>query len=475
MAEAASRRQAMQNAPEILHLPIDQVKPYPRHARLHNRKQRLKLQALLRRHGQVTPIIVDENYVIVDGHAVHAALLSLGQAEILAVVTHGREPAEVRALRLALNRIPEDAGWDDDRLRAELADLLQLGFNMELTGFDSVEIDMALAIDEPPTDRIEEAAVEELISPDQPGIVELGNVWQLGRHTVACGDARDHDLIQRLAGVRLISAVFTDPPYNVPIAGFVSGLGSIHHRDFAMATGEMNGEEFTRFLTEFLGALKPALADGAILYTCMDWRHMRELLDAGAHNKLELKNLCVWAKSNAGMGSFYRSQHELVFVWKHGSGSHQNHFELGQFGRSRSNVWEYRGVNTFGTERTELLGVHPTIKPVTMIADALRDVTRRGDLVLDPFLGSGSTLLAAEETGRCCIGVELDPGYVELAIRRWQKRTRKDAADIVSGETFDAFIERRRAERTRVDGGAHGDDRADNNSVTDEREGGSHG
>jgi DNA modification methylase len=206
----------------------------------------------------------------------------------------------------------------------------------------------------------------------------------------------------------------------------------------------------------------------------MDWRHLREILDAATDHELELKNLCVWSKSNAGMGSFYRSQHELVFVWKHGEGPHQNHFELGQFGRSRSNVWKYAGVNTFSADRSELLGVHPTVKPVAMIADALRDVTRRGEFILDPFLGSGSTLIAAEETGRCCIGAELDPAYVEVTILRWQKRTGQDATESISGEKFDAFVERRRAERALVDGDVHADDPGASGPVADEREGRSH-
>lgn len=180
----------------------------------------------------------------------------------------------------------------------------------------------------------------------------------------------------------------------------------------------------------------PVLANGAILFVCIDWRHLGELLEAGAREGLILKNLCVWAKSNAGMGTFYRSQHELIFVFKHGDAPHQNNFELGQHGRMRSNVWTYRGINAFGPDREELLGVHPTVKPVLMIADALKDVSRRGDLVLDPFLGSGSTLIAAEETGRSCIGVELEPGFVEVAIRRWQKRTGKDAVHAGSGDTF---------------------------------------
>ena len=431
----------MRNTIEIVHLPIGKVKPAPNHARTHNRKQRRKLAALLRKFGQVTPILVDAENVIIDGHAVHAGLIELGYDEIAAVVVYNRDPNEIRALRLALNRVPQGAGWNDAVLGDELRALLDLGFEMELTGFDAVEIDMALSIDEPGAGAIEAESAEDLAPPSQP-VVMAGDIYRLGRHTIACGDARDAHLIRVLAGTRRVRLVFTDPPYNVKVDGFVSGLGKTHHADFAMASGEMTKVEFATFLGRFVEALVPVLADGAILFVCMDWRHIGEVLDAGARQGLTLKNLCVWTKSNAGMGTFYRSQHELVFVFKYGEAPHQNNFELGQHGRMRSNVWAYRGVNAFGPNREELLGFHPTVKPVLMIADALKDVSRRGDLVLDPFLGSGSTLIAAEETGRSCVGVELDPGFVEVAIRRWEKQTGQDAVHVETGETVTERIER---------------------------------
>jgi DNA modification methylase len=465
----------MRNIPEVRPLPIGLVTPYAQHARVHPSHKRRKLEALIRRFGQVTPILVDGSLTVVDGHAVLDAMKALGYEEIMAVVTHGQGPAEIRALRLALNRIAQEATWDDDRLHAELTDLLELGFDLQLTGFDSVEIDMVLSVDDPSSGVVEEASVEDLEPSSGPSLIELGSVWTLGRHSIACGDARDDELIRRIVDGRRVAAVFADPPYNVPIAGFVSGLGRVRHGDFAMACGEMSQADFTSFLVDSIAALKPALTDGAILFVCMDWRHMPELLDAGERIGLELKNLCVWTKPNAGMGSFYRSQHELVFVWKHGNAPHQNHFELGQHGRSRSNVWPYRGVNTFGRDRLELLGAHPTVKPVMMIADALKDVTRRGDLVMDPFLGSGSTLIAAEEIGRTCIGVELQPGYIEVAIRRWQRRTGQDATDIVTGETFDAYCERKRAEGAATQADPKGNHPGADGCLDDEREGGDHG
>jgi DNA modification methylase len=431
----------VKNSLEILYPPISAVKPSPHAARQHGKQQCRKLKSLITKFGQVAPIIVDADHVIVDGHAVYETLLELGYEEIAVVVVRNRDEAEIRALRLALNRVSQDATWDNAKLKVELEALLSLSFDLELTGFDAVEIDMVLAIDAPAANTVEEVA-EEVEPTAGPTVTKLGDIWHLGKHLVVCGDARDADRLQGLLGATRATVAFTDPPYNVKIDGFVSGLGKNQHREFAMASGEMARGEFVTFLSSFLAALKPSLADGAILFVCMDWRHAGELLEAAVEQGLEFKNLCVWVKSNAGMGSFYRSQHELVFVLKHGNASHQNHFQLGQFGRTRSNVWNYRGVNAFGKDRDELLGVHPTCKPVTMITDALRDVSRRGDYVLDPFLGSGSTLIAAEEVGRICVGAEIDPAYVDVVIRRWQKLTGRDAVLAETGETFIAVAER---------------------------------
>lgn len=432
----------MKNSLEILYPSTKTVKPSPHAARQHNQHQRRKLTNLLKKFGQVTPIIVDENYVIVDGHAVYETMLELGYDAIAVVVVANRTEAEIRALRLALNRISQDTQWDAPKLKAEFEALIALSFDLDLTGFDAVEIDMALSIDAPIGNTVEEAAADDVEPKPGPAVTQPGNIWHLGQHVIACGDARDASHLGALVGEARVAVVFTDPPYNVKISGFVSGLGKNQHREFAMASGEMSRDQFVTFLIAFIAALKSTLADGAILYVCMDWRHAGELIEAATQQGLEFKNLCVWVKSNAGMGTFYRSQHELVFVFKSGDASHQNNFGLGQHGRSRSNVWQYRGVNAFGKDRDELLGVHPTCKPVTMIADALLDVSRRGEIVLDPFLGSGSTLIAAEHVGRICIGNEIDAAYVDVAIRRWQKQTGRDAVNAATGETFAAVAER---------------------------------
>jgi DNA modification methylase len=437
----------MRNDMEIQRVPIAQLKPYPETPRIHSRKKRRKLASLLRRFGQAVPVLIDDAYQIIDGHAVVDGLKELGSEDVAVIIVRNRTPAEIRALRLAVNRIVEESTWDQGKLRTEFRELLELGFDLELTGFDAIEIDMTLDIEQPTASIVEEVLAEDVEPMSEAKVVARGDVWRLGNHVIACGDSQDTELMCRLMGERRAAVVFADPPYNVKIKGFVSGLGKIVHREFAMASGEMSDEEFKSFLLRFLVALLSLLVNGAILFVCMDWRHLREILDAGDQADLELKNLCVWAKSNAGMGSFYRSQHELILVFKHGDAPHQNNFELGQHGRSRSNVWSYRGVNTFGKDRMELLGTYPTIKPIALVADALRDVSRRGDIVIDPFLGSGSTLLAAEQTGRVCFGVEIDPAYLEHTIRRWQKQTGRDAVCAETGETFYAALERRDAER----------------------------
>ncbi|MBN9597945.1 MAG: DNA modification methylase [Afipia sp.] len=431
------------NSLEIVYLKATAIKPSPHAARQHSAAQRRKLKNILRQFGQVVPLPLDATTgTLIDGHAVFDALVELGHDEIAVVVVENRSEAEIRALRLALNRVAQDAVWDDAKLRGEFEYLISVGFELDLSGFEAVEIDMALSIDMPTANTVEEETLDDLAPAVGPSAAKLSDVFRLGDHLIGCGDARDAAFIRDLVRTKTVACVFTDPPYNVPIDGFVSGLGKTRHREFAMGVGEMSREEFVAFLSATVAAIKPVLVDGAILYLCMDWRHGIELCEAAALNGLQQKNLCIFVKSSPGMGSFYRSQHELVYVFKHGEGPHQNHFGLGAHGRNRSNVWQYRSVNVFGKDRMSLLRIHPTVKPVAMIADALRDVTRRGEVVLDVFLGSGSTLIAAEETGRVCIGVELDPGYVDAAIRRWQKRTGKDAVHVVTGEVFDTIYER---------------------------------
>ena len=352
-------------------------------------------------------------------------------------------PTEQRAYVLADNRLAELAGWDRQLLGMELLDLstLELDFDLTLTGFDTGDIDVLIS-------GIEEAANEdELIPPVKagPAVSQPGDLWQIGAHRLLCGDATDPAAYARLLNGQPAQLVFIDPPYNVAINGHVSGLGKVQHREFAMASGEMSAATFTAFLQTVFSQLVAVSNDGAIHYICMDWRHMGEVLAAGAVYS-ELKNLCVWAKSNGGMGSLYRSQHELVFVFKAGTEPHINNVELGVHGRYRTNVWSYAGMNSFGQGRDDELALHPTVKPVALVADAIQDCSHRGGLVLDVFAGSGTTLLAAEQTGRRGYGLELDPHYCDVTIRRLISVAGLNAVHADSGESFDIVQQRRTAQ-----------------------------
>ena len=405
----------IRNSREMHLIPIDSVKPYDRHARRHSKAKIEKLKKLLAHYGQVAPIIVDDNNVIISGHALHAAMRELGAGEIAAVSIAGRSKSEINALRLALNRLPLEASWDNENLRAEFQQFVELSFDLELTGFDAPEIGQILELDLPQLNVAEDEAEIPLVA--EIAVSAKGDIWECGRHRLGCGDALDQAFADSVLGGAKANVCFVDP----------------HYREFIQAVGEMSPEEFTAFLAAALKVLKTSSAPGALIYACMDWRHVFELIGAGRQCSLELFNLCVWAKTNAGMGSLYRNQHELVCVFKAGPTQHTNNVELGRHGRS--NLWTYR-------DRDALLASHPTVKPVLMIADALRDVTKRGDTVLDTFMGSGSTLMAAEETGRTCFGTELDPLYVDVAIRRWQIHTRRDAVHASTGELFCERAER---------------------------------
>jgi len=424
----------IRNSYEWLSLPIDSIKPPTRYVRRHSRRQITKLKKLISHFGQVAPIIVDANQVIIDGHAVWQAMRELDSGEIAAVAVTGRSDPEIKALRLALNRLAIETAWDNRELRAEFEDLISLSFDLDLTAFDVAEIDHILELDLPKANVVEE---QTLALQAQP-VSKIGDIWVCGDHRLGCGGAHDSDFVARVRDGVLADVCFTDPPYNLPIAGFVSGKGRNQHREFVQGTGEMSADQYTDFLAVALEVLRKSCSASALIYACIDWRHVYELLSASKRCGLELYNICVWAKSNAGMGSLYRSQHELICVFEAGAESPLNNIELGRHGRNRSNLWTYRGFNAFGSDREELLASHPTVKPVLMIADALRDVTRRGGIVLDTFLGSGSTLMAAEETGRRCFGIELDPLYVDLAIRRWQTKTACDALHAETGELFEA-------------------------------------
>jgi DNA modification methylase len=382
----------------------------------------------IRRFGFVNPVLIDAEGQIIAGHGRVLAAQELGLPTVPVLAITHLSPAEKRAYILADNRLAEKAGWDRELLAIELQGLIDLDFEIELVGFELAEIDLILDEDRARRSgtKPEDADIVPQVAPG-PAITQPGDVWHLGPHRLICGDARDPAALDRLLGKDEVDLIFTDPPYNVAIDGHVGGLGKVKHREFAFASGEMSPAEFTSFLREALAPAAARCREGAIAYVCMDWRHMREMLAAGDAVFDELKNLCIWNKTNGGMGSFYRSKHELVFVWKVRAGRHVNSFGLGDTGRYRTKVWDYAGVNTFGASRDEDLAMHPTVKPVALVGDAIRDCSRRGDIVLDMFGGSGSTLIAADQAGRQARLIEYDPQYCDVIVKRWEKLTGKAA------------------------------------------------
>jgi DNA modification methylase len=422
----------------IVYQPIDALHPDPSNPRRHTAKQVRQIVRSVETFGFNVPILVDAQNRVIAGHGRLLACRSLGLGEVPTIRLDHLSEAQARAFLIADNRLTEIASWDDQLLGEQLKQLseLDLDFSLELTGFEMGEIELLIE----GTNR-EKPEREDNIPLPEPGppVSRVGDLWLLGKHRILCGSALDGAAYRSLMGDAKAAMVITDPPYNVPIEGHVSGLGKVHHREFAMATGEMSEAEFGSFLERSCGLLARHSVEGSLHFIFMDWRHMAALLAAGTKVYDELKNLCVWVKHNAGMGSLYRSQHELVFVFKHGRGRHRNHVQLGRHGRNRTNVWNYPAANSFGRpgEEGNLPALHPTVKPVAMMADALKDCSGRGERVLDAFLGSGTTLIAAERTGRVCYGLEIDPVYVDTAVRRWQSYTGERARHAVTGLSFD--------------------------------------
>jgi DNA modification methylase len=426
----------------ITYRKLADLKPFAGNARTHSRAQVRQIANSIERFGFTNPILIDDDDQIIAGHGRAAAAKLLKLDDVPTVHLSHLGPAEKRAYVIADNRLAEKAGWDRDILAIELQGLIDLDFDIQLTGFKTGEVDLIL---EDADDEKREASgpEDDIPAPPSRPTSHPGDLWVLGAHRLLCADARaNHSYEAVLSGAKA-EFVFTDPPYNVPIAGNVSGLGQVRHRDFAMGCGEMSPEAFTQFLATVFTNLRNNTTDGSIHQICMDWRHLAEMMAAGKQVYSELKNLCVWNKSNAGMGTFYRSKHELVFVWKSGTAPHINNFELGQHGRARTNVWDYAGATSMHAGRLDELAMHPTVKPVALVADAIKDCSRRGGLVLDPFCGSGTILVAAERTGRCAYALEIDPAYVDVAVCRWQTYTGKVAVLGQGGQTFEEVAERR--------------------------------
>ncbi len=424
---------------KIEYHPPSAFTPARTNPRTHSAPQMRQLKASISQFGLMTPLLVDDDFHIVAGHGRQKAATELGLSEIPCIRISHLTPDERRAYLIADNKLCEQGGWDKTSLAFELKSLSELNFNLDALGFETPQLDIAIGEAEAasPTESDEVDELPSLPSADH-AVCREGDHWMLGRHGLVIGDAKDAACMARLMADQQAAMIFCDPPYNVAIVGNVSGLGQTKHREFVEASGEMSNSEFTDFLSTSLGNAAAHCKDGAIAYVFMDWRHAGEMIAAGNRVFSEQKNLCIWAKTNAGMGTFYRSRHELIFVYKIGTAAHTNNFGLGDKGRYRTNVWStYPGMNTFGSGRMQDLALHPTVKPVALIADAIRDVSHRGEIVLDCFGGSGSTLIAAETTGRVARLLELDCAYGDVIIRRFEKLTGKSAVLANTRKTFD--------------------------------------
>lgn len=426
---------------QIENIPTGSIKNYRNNPKVHKSKQVQQIANSITEFKFNNPVLIDENNELIAGHGRLLAAKQLGITEIPAIRFLHLSDAQKKAYRIADNKLTENGQWDVDLLKLEFTELekLNLDFSLDITGFDIADIDVIL--DCSLTDKeikIDEKANAVPFIPENEIVSCEGDIWQLGKHRIICGNSLDKATYEKLLEGKKADMIFTDPPYNVKVDGHICGNGKFKHKEFAMASGEMNSSEFQSFLENSFSLMKEFSNDGSLHYICMDWRHIKEIINAGNIYD-ELKNLCVWNKDNGGMGSLYRSKHELIFIFKNGTCSHINNIELGTHGRYRTNVWDYPGVNSFGSK--ENMKFHPTVKPIEMVRDAIFDVTNRNQIVLDAFLGSGTTLIAAEKSGRICYGIELEPLYIDTAIRRWQDLTGESAININTGKTYIELLE----------------------------------
>ncbi len=422
---------------EIEYRPICELHLDPKNPRLHSKRQIGQIARSIESFGFNVPILIDAKGGVIAGHGRLLACQQLGWEEVPTIALEHLREAQIKAFKIADNRLTENSVWDEKLLAEQLKELstIELDFSVEATGFEIGEIDLRIESLTPygaePEDRADLVAT---IKPG-PAVTSPGDLFILGRHRVLCGNALDAHSYITLMNNERAAMVFTDPPYNVAIKNNVSGLGGVQHRNFTMGSGEMDEAQFKLFLTRVFGSLAVSSVEGAIHFICIDWRHIDDVLTAGRSVYTELKNVCVWVKNHTGMGAFYRSRHELIFVYKYGRGPNRNNILLGRYGRDRTNVWSYPSPRT-PSEEGNLLALHPTVKPVRLVADAILDCSAPGEIVLDAFLGSGTTVIAAERVRRCCYGLELDPLYVDTTVRRWQTYTGEAARHASSGKPF---------------------------------------
>lgn len=414
------------------------LRPYHRNARTHSKKQVRQIADSIEAFGFNNPVLISDDNEIVAGHGRWSAAKHLGLETVPCVRLSHLSPDQRRAYILADNKLALNAGWDQELLAVELEELKALDLDIELTGFSMPEIDIILEEVKAANPNEEDDLDGEIPAVPKNPITKPGDIWVMGRHRLICGDARENEVYASLLGDERVDLLLTDPPYNVPIDGNVCGKGKVRHAEFAMASGEMSSDEFTAFLEKSLGSATSHCRAGAVTFTFMDWRHIKEVTAATEALGLTPLNLCVWNKSNGAQGSLYRSKHELVFVHKVGKAPHINNVQLGKYGRYRTNVWDYAGISARTKTRGEELAMHPTVKPVAMLRDAILDCSNRGDIVLDCFGGAGSVLIAAHKVGRSARLIEYDPGYCDVIVKRWEKLTSKEAVRMAADENMAA-------------------------------------
>jgi DNA modification methylase len=411
-------------------------------ARVHSKRQIRQLAKTMAAVGFIGAVIVDENDIILAGEARIEAAKLRKMALVPTIKVGGLTAAKKRVFMLADNKLNEWAGWDRDILvveLGELADLLPtLELDLSITGFEPAELDILLS------DRTsQQEPLDTLPEIDPVTVTQPGDLWRLNEHRLLCASALQSASFAKLMEEARARMVFADPPYNVRVSN-IQGRGRIKHGEFAFASGEMTAREYIEFLKTTLGNAASVSVDGAVSFVCHDWRHVAEIAEAAGEVYAAALNICIWVKTNAGQGAFYRSAHEFIGVYRAGQGGHQNNVQLGRHGRNRTNVWAYAGINSFGKGRMEALAWHPTVKPVALVADAMRDCTTKGDVVLDPFIGSGTTILAGEKIDRKVFGLEIDPKYVDVAIQRWETYTKREAT-LEDGRTYaDVKAERKK-------------------------------
>ncbi len=425
---------------------VEQLKPYKNNAKIHNPGQISQIAESIQQFGFVNPILIDENDEIIAGHGRFEAAKVLNLPQVPVIRIGHLTNVQKRKLRIADNRISENGGgWDADLLNIEIGELCELEdiADITITGFNDIEIDQILT--EPRTkSEVKKLDAVPYVADDEI-ITVPGDIWEFdGGHRIICGDSTDRDTFAKLLGNKRVNLVLQDPPFNIKIKGFVSGNGSVKHPDFAMAAGEMSDSEYTEFLGKNFALCSEFANDNAMIFNFIDWRNVMPMLTACKQNFARYINLCVWVKNKAGMGTPYRSQHELCTVFLNKDGKVPDHIQLGKYGRNRSNVWHYYGCNSYGPHRNDLK-MHPTVKSFEMLSDIMLDVTSIGDAVLDCFLGSGSTFIAAQRHKRICYGIEYEPKYVDTCVKRFYEAFGIDAINLRTGKTYTDLLAEKHA------------------------------